>query len=161
MTHSYVEPKPEVVELTAILERAVAMVRKLAHTPDISLTAASTLRMLEVNGPSRLSDLAAAQGVSQPAMTQLVTRLEREGYAARGGDASDARVVLVELTQGGLDMLRSRRQARARRMSDLLDALPAADRDQVLGAIPALRLLAGLGQSDPGRSGPPSEGSSW
>ncbi len=148
MTHSYVEPKPEVVELTAILERIVTMIRKLVHTPDISLTAASTLRMLEVSGPSRLSDMAAAQGVSQPAMTQLVTRLEREGYAVRGGDAHDARVVLVALTQDGRDMLRSRRQARAQQMSDLLEALPPADRDRVLGAIPALRLLAGLGQPD-------------
>lgn len=138
------------MELTANLERVVTMIRRLAHSPDISLTTASTLRMLETNGPCRLSEMAAYQGVTQPAMTQLVTRLERDGYATRGSDASDARVVLVELTEAGQEMLRERRQIRAGRMADLLDTLPAGDRDLILGALPALKLLASLDQTDEG-----------
>lgn len=144
------QPKPEVIELNANLERVVTMIRRLANSPDISLTTASTLRMLEMNGPCRLSEMAVCQGVTQPAMTQLVTRLERDGYAVRGSDASDARVVLVELTEAGREMLRERRLIRASRMSDLLDALPAGDRDRILSAVPALQLLASLGQTDEG-----------
>lgn len=136
------------MELNANLERVVTMIRRLANSPDISLTTASTLRMLEMNGPCRLSEMAACQGVTQPAMTQLVTRLERDGYAVRGGDAGDARVVLVELTEAGREMLRERRLIRASRMSDLLDTLPADDRGRILGALPALKLLASLGQTD-------------
>ena len=68
---------------------------------DISLTAASTLRRLEREGPRRLTELAAAEGVTQPAMTQLVTRLEKEGLAARGSDPADGRVVVVSITEAG------------------------------------------------------------
>lgn len=129
------------------LERAVTMLRRLADTPEISLTTAATLRMLEQSGPCRLSELAQSQGVTQPAMTQLVTRLERDGLAARGSDASDARVVLVEITAAGREMLRDRRLDRADRLTELLDALPSADRATILNAVPALNLLADLGQT--------------
>ncbi|MFC9972738.1 hypothetical protein ACFVH6_17795 [Spirillospora sp. NPDC127200] len=40
----------------------------------------------------------AEHGVRLPTMTALVDRLERDGLAARGRDASDARVVTVETT---------------------------------------------------------------
>src|SRR5215468_9617744 len=111
--------------LAASLERVVTMLRRLAGPPEISLTTASTLRMLEISGPSRLSELAVSQGVTQPAMTQLVTRLERDGLAARGSDASDARVVLVEITDDGRALLRRRRAERADRLSRVLGDLPA------------------------------------
>lgn len=147
MTQS-VQPRSDVLELTASLERVAVMIRRLAATPDISLTTASTLRMLETTGPCRLSEMAISQGVTQPAMTQLVTRLERDGYAVRGSDPSDARVVLVKLTEAGRAMMRERRERRAIRMSELLDTLPDADRELIFGAVPALRLLATLGQSE-------------
>ena len=133
--------------LAKSLERVFTMLRRIADTQEISLTTAATLRMLELSGPCRLSELAVSEGITQPAMTQLVTRLERDGLAARGGDASDARVVLVDITDAGRDLLRERREERATRLSDLLDALPAADRDTVLAAVPALNLLTDLGQT--------------
>jgi DNA-binding MarR family transcriptional regulator len=92
--------------------------------------------------------MAVYQGVTQPAMTQLVTRLERDGYAVRGSDPSDARVVLVDLTDAGRAVLAERRELRASRMSELLDTLPADDREVILGALPALKLLASLDQAD-------------
>jgi DNA-binding MarR family transcriptional regulator len=133
--------------LSTILEKVVTMLRRLADTPEISLTTAATLRMLEVSGPCRLSELAISQGVTQPAMTQLVTRLERDGLAARGSDASDARVVLVDLTDGGREMLQRRRDDRTDRLSELLAALPDRDRAAILDAVPALHLLTDLGQT--------------
>jgi DNA-binding MarR family transcriptional regulator len=140
----------DVQTLSASLERLVAMVRRLTPPSGLSLTAGSTLRTLELSGPSRLSELAARQGVSQPAMTQLVGRLEREGYVHRAGSPDDARVVLVSLTAAGRDLLHRRRQARAETLHGLLDRLPAADRDAVFAAVPALNLLADLGQPDDG-----------
>src|SRR5437868_11839703 len=88
-------------ELATGLERLVALVRRLAPQPDISISTASTMRALETSGPCRLSDLAAREGVTQPAMTQLVSRLERDGHAQRRPGAADARVVLVHLTPAG------------------------------------------------------------
>jgi DNA-binding MarR family transcriptional regulator len=138
----------DVEALSASLERLVSMVRRLTPPTGLSLTAISTLRTLEMSGPCRLSELATGQGVTQPAMTQLVTRLERDGYARRGGSPDDARVVLVSLTAAGLDLLRHRRQARTDELRGLLDRLPAADREAAFAAVPALNLLAELGRPD-------------
>jgi DNA-binding MarR family transcriptional regulator len=139
----------DVQTLAASLERLVAMVRRLTPpSAGLSLTASSTLRSLELSGPHRLSELATGQGITQPAMTQLVTRLEREGYVQRGGSPDDARVVLVTLTAAGRDLLHRRRRARSEALHALLDRLPAADREAVFAAVPALNLLAELGQPD-------------
>jgi DNA-binding MarR family transcriptional regulator len=134
--------------LAVALERVIVMVRRLAPPEGMSLTAVSTLRALEDYGPSRLSELATAQGVTQPAMTQLVTRLERDGYARRGGSPHDARVVLVSLTEAGGQLLRRRRATRAQLLREVIDKLPGADQDLVFAAVPAMNLLADLAQPE-------------
>ncbi|WP_345638588.1 MarR family winged helix-turn-helix transcriptional regulator [Rugosimonospora acidiphila] len=148
---SRLEPDPaelDSVALAAHLERLLSLIRRLSP-PDISLTTASTMRTLERDGPSRLSDLAVREGVTQPAMTQLVTRLARDGYAERRGDPADARVVRVWLTERGSAVLRHRRAERARRLAELLAQLPAGDVESITAAIPALDRLVDLGQTSP------------
>jgi DNA-binding MarR family transcriptional regulator len=139
-------PDTEVAELSNTLERVVTMVRRILPSQLMSLTSVSVLRSLESAGPTRLTELASAQGVTQPAMTQLVTRLERDAYVERGGSERDARVVLVSLTDAGREFLDRRRELRMAHLSDLLDRLPVDDRARILAAIPALNLLAELGQ---------------
>jgi DNA-binding MarR family transcriptional regulator len=139
-------PHADVAQLATALERVVTMVRRMLPSQPMSLTSSSVLRSLEAFGPTRLTELASAQGVTQPGMTQLITRLERDGYVERGGSHHDARVVLVSLTAAGQEFLHHRRELRAVQLSDLLDRLPADDRTQILAAIPALDLLASLGQ---------------
>jgi DNA-binding MarR family transcriptional regulator len=116
---------------------------RLTPADGTSLTAASTLRRLEQSGPHRLCDLAVAEGVTQPAMTQLVSRLERGGLATRGGDPADGRVVVVRITAAGRELLRRRRAARADRLSGLLADLDPADRAAIVAALPALDRLGG------------------
>ena len=67
----------------------------------LSLTAAATLATLDRSGPSRLTELAAREGVTQPAMTQLIARLAEQGLVSRDADPGDGRVVQVQLTAGG------------------------------------------------------------
>src|SRR5258705_11813900 len=78
--------------LTVAVERLFSLLRHGNPPNDISLTAASTLRRLEREGPWRLTELAAAEGVTQPAMTQLVQRLERDGLCGRAPDPAAGRV---------------------------------------------------------------------
>src|SRR5258705_8318508 len=99
------------------------MLRRVVPSDGMSLTSASTLRRLERDGPHRLTELAGLEGVTQPAMTQLVSRLERDGLADRVADQVDGRVVLVKITTAGAAVLRRRRQARSRRLTELLDQL--------------------------------------
>jgi DNA-binding MarR family transcriptional regulator len=84
-----------------LLELIALVVRGMSDNRDLSLTAASTLASMERHGPQRITALAAAEGVSQPSMTQLVQRLELRGLVARSSDPADARVALAGITGDG------------------------------------------------------------
>jgi DNA-binding MarR family transcriptional regulator len=99
----------------------------------MSFTTAATLARLERQGPARLTALAAAEGVAQPSMTQLVQRLERQGLVRRIDDPDDGRVTLIAVTDTGREVLAERRRARDARLTDLLAALPD-DEQRTLGA---------------------------
>jgi DNA-binding MarR family transcriptional regulator len=135
---------PDYVRLHLALERLVTALRRDTPPADLSLTAASTLRNLELNGPRRITDLGSAEGVSQPAMTQLVSRLERDGLAERTTDPTDGRVVLVRVTTAGTELLRRRRERRVKRLAQLLSTLPEEDERLITAALPALERLGGI-----------------
>ncbi|TQS22249.1 winged helix-turn-helix transcriptional regulator [Microbispora hainanensis] len=82
-----------------------------------------TLSYLDRNGPERLSVLAARQSVTQPSMTQLVQRLEREGLVCRAADDLDGRAVRVSVTDAGRALLAERRRRRRERLAEMLGTL--------------------------------------
>ncbi|WP_229076133.1 MarR family transcriptional regulator [Actinoplanes sp. DH11] len=130
--------------VASVFERLYAGLRRITVREPLNLTAASTLARLVREGPQRLSDLHRPEGVTQPAMTQLITRLEREGLAARGSDPSDGRVVLVSVTDDGRAAVERRRAGRAEALSIVLQKLPAEDRVAIAAALPALEHLNDL-----------------
>jgi DNA-binding MarR family transcriptional regulator len=130
--------------IAAGFERISEVLRRLTPRTELSLTAASTLRRLERSGPHRLSELFGPEGVSQPAMTQLITRLEKEGLVRRDSDPADGRVVVVSITAAGRAAVARRREGRARALAELLADLSAADHAAILAAIPALERLSDL-----------------
>jgi DNA-binding MarR family transcriptional regulator len=132
-------------EFAASVERVFVLLRRLTPAQGVSLTAASTLATLERDGPRRLTELAVKEGVTQPAMTQLVSRLERDGLARRVPDPSDGRVVVVEVSDAGRALLRQRRLVRATKLTELLAALPPEDEMAIAQAVAALGRLADLG----------------
>jgi DNA-binding MarR family transcriptional regulator len=133
--------QPLAVEDVAVgLERIVALIRWLSP-PGMSLTAAATLSTLERSGPCRLTALATAEGVTQPAMTQLVGRLAEAGLVAREADPADGRVVHVHITPAGRELVADRRNARAHRLARLLSALSPAERRALAAALPAMDSL--------------------
>jgi DNA-binding MarR family transcriptional regulator len=101
------------------------MIRHLAR--GTSLTSRNVLSALAAEGPSRLTALAAATGIAQPAMTQLVGRMEREGLVVRLIDAKDARATLVAITDAGRALRDELHQSVHERMAELLDRLSADD----------------------------------
>ena len=105
---------------------ALLLVRYLSEGQ--SLTSTSVLSRLAEDGPVRVSVLATASGVSQPSMTELVGRLEREGLVIRLSDPKDGRATLVNVTASGCALLSQLRKSRHDRLVALLDMLPADDR---------------------------------
>ncbi|MGH3262398.1 MAG: MarR family winged helix-turn-helix transcriptional regulator [Trebonia sp.] len=59
--------------------------------------------------PRRITELAAREGVTQPAVTSLINRLEARGWVQRHRDPHDARAVLVALTDHGRAVRRQMR----------------------------------------------------
>jgi DNA-binding MarR family transcriptional regulator len=108
----------------------------------LSRTAAATLTRLQRSGPTRITELAVAEGVTQPTMSALVNRLVGQGLLSRGDDPQDARVVVLRVTDAGADLLARRRDDRAARLAHALADLPAADADRITAALPALAHLA-------------------
>jgi DNA-binding MarR family transcriptional regulator len=136
------DPPIDCAEFSAVLERLLSAWRRLAVPGELSPTAAFTLARLTRDGSSRLTDLANSEHVTQPAMTQLISRLEAQGLAERFRDAGDARVVNVRVTAEGEALVAGRRAARAAKLTELLAALPASQQAALAMAQPALSALA-------------------
>jgi DNA-binding MarR family transcriptional regulator len=66
----------------------------------VSRTEVGVLRGLR-QGPRRITELAAEERVTQPAITLLVNRLAERGWVERTTDPKDRRAVLVTLTPAG------------------------------------------------------------
>src|SRR5258708_30564251 len=102
--------QPPEITADALEEAARLMVRHLVSRA-LSLTTASTLGRLGRDEPVRLTALAAAEGIAQPSMTQLVKRLEQLGLARRVSDPEDGRGALVTITDARQPLLPERRRA--------------------------------------------------
>jgi DNA-binding MarR family transcriptional regulator len=66
----------------------------------VSRTEVGVLRKLRAE-PRRITELAAEERVTQPAITLLVNRLAERGWVERVPDPTDGRAVLVSLTAAG------------------------------------------------------------
>jgi len=135
------QPAGDLIELVSL------MIRGVSDNRDLSLTAVSALGSLDRRGPQRITAMAAAEGVSQPSMTQLIQRLEQRGLVARTSDPSDGRVALVSLTDSGRAALAARRQRNTRRVAQLLADLPEGDvralGDALAAVLPSIREQVG------------------
>jgi DNA-binding MarR family transcriptional regulator len=127
--------------VAAGIERLLSLVRVLAPRDGLSFTAAATLATLDRTGPCRLTLLAAGEGVTQPAMTQLVGRLQDSGLVNRTQDPNDRRVVVVSITAAGSALLARRRAARAERLAGMLAQLTPEDQAALAAALPAMDAL--------------------
>ena len=135
------------VGVAARMERLMGLFRSLSPPSGLSLTAAATLATLERSGPSRLTSLAVKEGVTQPAMTQLIARLQESGLVSRTADPADGRVVQVRLTDEGRAILARRRAVRAERLAEILARLSPEEQAALAAALPAIDALANAQQA--------------
>jgi DNA-binding MarR family transcriptional regulator len=85
-----------------LLPRLSRLTQALARgATGLSRTQISVLRTLRDEGPTRISNLAARERVTQPTMTALVTRLEQQRLVERRADPADGRAVPVSITPAG------------------------------------------------------------
>ncbi|MEV7009186.1 MarR family transcriptional regulator [Streptosporangium sp. NPDC051022] len=135
----------DVEALALAVERFTGIFIRLASVEKMGFTTLGVLHTLAGRGPLRLSELTASEQVTQPAITQLVTRLERDGLVRRRPDPTDGRAVLVHLTPEGAQVVDRRRRDRIDRLSALTRHLNTSQRQAIAAALPALSEMAALG----------------
>jgi DNA-binding MarR family transcriptional regulator len=135
---------PELTDVAVTLDSLLSWLRRNAPADGYSMTSRTTLVRLLTDGPARISDLAKAEGVSQPAMTGLINRLAADKFVRRDPDPRDARAALVVLTDAGAQFIAERRARRSGLLAAQLGLLSSADQQALIAAGPALERLAAL-----------------
>jgi len=134
----------------ALPQRAAALSRLfLAQTSaGISRTEVGVVAALAVR-PHRITELAAGEGLTQPAITRLVDRLQDRGWVGRQSDPDDGRVVMVRLTPAGQEMYGRLRAEYRALVHEEMAALADADVETLARAIDVLdELIARLQERD-------------
>jgi DNA-binding MarR family transcriptional regulator len=141
----------DITELASVMEDFTRMSIRLPAVQRLSFTTLSVLHTLAGRGPQRLTALTASEQVTQSAVTQIVTKLERDGLVERRPDPTDGRAVLVHITPRGLAVVDGRRAERIARLTEFGERLTSADRARIAAALPALARL--IDQSRMGSNG--------
>ena len=130
----------------ALPQRSAALSRLFLTRSSVcvSRTEVGVLRNLR-EGPRRITELAAEERVTQPAITLLVNRLEERGWVKRVPDPSDGRAVLVSLTPVGEDVFERLRAEYRALLHDEMAMLDDAEVEALAAAVQILdRLIARL-----------------
>jgi DNA-binding MarR family transcriptional regulator len=128
------ELRPSLLQLHRRLRRELAPL-------GITGGQAALLHAVRTHPGIGVRELADLEGVSAPAMTAYVDRLQAAGLLARRKSKRDRRRVELELTEDGLRLLRSARRRRTAWLAARLRRLSAEELGSVEAALPALRRL--------------------
>jgi DNA-binding MarR family transcriptional regulator len=134
---------PEVVAnaLRPVLLRLARELRKETEELGITARQATLLWLVKRHPGLSLAELAAQEGISPPALSGNVDRLERAGLIERVRSSEDRRRVGLRLTEGGARLLRRIRARRTTWLTEHLRGLEPAELEAVESAIPALEHL--------------------
>ena len=130
-------------ELRPVLLRVARELRKETEQLGITARQATLLWLVKRSPGLSLAELAAEEGISPPAMSGHVDRLERAGLLERVRSTEDRRRVGLELTDEGAKLLRRIRARRTGWLTTRLRELDPTELEAIEAAIPALRRLVG------------------
>ena len=145
--------RSEAIDLvaTTLLGRAHRLTRLLMRSGAHELTRTEAGLLFSVlDGPRRITELAAIEALAQPTVTQLVDKLEGRGLVERHRDGADGRVVLVEISELGRTQLEEVRAEVRANMREALQDLSDAELTELVHAATTLGVL--IEKLQPGRA---------
>ena len=86
-----------------------------------------------------MTDLARHMNVSTPAMTGIIDRLVRDGYAARFFDAHDRRIIKIELTARGAGVVKKINEQKRQMIMKIFGQISQKERDDYLRILGRIR----------------------
>lgn len=123
-----------IVRITQILTQRM---QQEALTP----SQATVLNLLLDGRPWRLSDLASAAGVRPPSMTELIARMERQGWLRKMDTAHDRRGVAVTITEEGRVIIQAVQRRQIDFIAQRLALLTDEDKQIIERALPVIDRL--------------------
>jgi DNA-binding MarR family transcriptional regulator len=134
-------PESVAVELRPVLLRLARELRKETEQLGVTASQATLLWLVKRNPGLSLAELAAEEGISPPALSGHIDRLERAGLIERLRSSEDRRRVGLRLTDEGARLLRRVRARRTTWLAERLGTLEPADMEAIDAAVPALLKL--------------------
>jgi DNA-binding MarR family transcriptional regulator len=134
-------------QVAAALRVSVGLlVRRMRQIPvegELTLSETSALARLDRGGPTTPGALAKQEQISPQSMGATLGALEARGLIERAADPADGRRVVMSITNAGLELLRSRRNAKVQQLARALSAEFTPDElDQLAAITPLLERLA-------------------
>ena len=123
-------PEAVAADLRPVLLRVARELRKETEQLGVTARQATLLWLVKRSPGLSLAELAAEEGISPPAMSGHVDRLERAGFIERVRSTDDRRRVGLRLTEEGERLMR---RVRARRTTWLADRLRTLDPEALDG----------------------------
>jgi DNA-binding MarR family transcriptional regulator len=130
--------------LRVIIGRLSRRLRPTAAGAAAGLTPTRISVLLNVvrEGPMRLSDLAASEGINPTMLSRVLSDLVELGLLERSSDEGDRRSAWVKATAAGRRLSERMRRERTDALNVALEALPDSQRRRIENALPALEDLA-------------------
>jgi DNA-binding MarR family transcriptional regulator len=138
---------PDVVDVADALRLSIGLLRRqLRQAPadgDLTLPESSALARLDRGGPTTAGALAKLEQISPQSMGATLAGLEERELVERRPDPGDGRRAVVSATEAGLQLLRSRRNARTEQLAHALSSgFTRAELRQLMAAAPLIERLA-------------------
>lgn len=105
---------------------------------DLTYAQSQVLFHLAEQPGSHMGEVAKAFGVTLPAVTHIVDRLEEKALVTRGDHPVDRRVYVLDLTRAGQALVEELQAIRLRGMERVLARMSREDRRRVLTGLVAL-----------------------
>ena len=135
------DPQQVASDLRPVLLRLSRELRKETEQLGVTARQATLLWLVKRSPGLSLAELAAEEGISPPALSGHVDRLENAGLLERVRSTDDRRRVGLRLTDEGTRLMRRIRARRTTWLADRLRTLQPAELKAVESAIPALQQL--------------------
>jgi DNA-binding MarR family transcriptional regulator len=143
VTEVTLSPETVAAELRPVLLRLARELRKETEQLGITSRQATLLWLVKRSPGLSLAELAAEEGISPPAMSGHVDRLEKAGLLNRLRSTDDRRRVGLRLTDEGERLMRRVRARRTTWLADRLRKLEPEALESIELALPALLRLVG------------------
>src|SRR5262245_336201 len=104
---------------------------------DLTYAQSQVLFYVDEHAGCHMGEVAKAFGVTLPAVTHIIDRLEEKQFVLRGDHPGDRRVYGLELTRQGRSLVEELHDMRMRGLETVLSRMTAADRQRVIEGLQA------------------------